>query len=176
MSTITFWPVLQKLSVLISSWASLLLSSRFWRSSSFNSNRIGSFLTSTHTLFYNCDVHNCPMWCLLCLNPIQSEGGEKPKKHPTNFSPVTSTNVGISPQNFLTFSYNPFATIMLNFKAITSASPELLNFNQDHPSKKVLSLVKSLQNRGYDNFSHKSARIAKLWLHEQICNIIWVMW
>ena len=33
-------------------------------------------------------------------------GAESPS--PTSFSPVTSTNVGISPQNFLTFSFNPF--------------------------------------------------------------------
>ena len=41
------------------------------------------------------------------LNPIQ-------KGHPTryiSFLPVTSTNVGISPQNLLTFSLNPFATL-----------------------------------------------------------------
>ena len=31
---------------------------------------------------------------------------------PTMFSPVTSTNVGISPQNFVTFSFNPFATLV----------------------------------------------------------------
>ena len=31
--------------------------------------------------------------------------GEVP---PTSVSPVTSTTVGISPQNFLTFSFNPF--------------------------------------------------------------------
>ena len=30
---------------------------------------------------------------------------------PASFSPVTSTNVGIRPQNFLTFSFNPFATV-----------------------------------------------------------------
>ena len=30
------------------------------------------------------------------------------KAPPTSFSPVTSTNVGISPKNFLTFSFNPF--------------------------------------------------------------------
>ena len=35
-------------------------------------------------------------------------GGGVKKVPPTNFSPVTSTNVGISPQNFLTFSFNPF--------------------------------------------------------------------
>ena len=31
---------------------------------------------------------------------------------PTSFSPVTPTNVEISPQKFLTFSFNPFATLM----------------------------------------------------------------
>ena len=46
-----------------------------------------------------------------------------------------------------------FATLAQNFKAIPSASPKLLNFNQDHPSKKVVFLVKSLLSRGYDNFS-----------------------
>ena len=34
------------------------------------------------------------------------------KVTPTSFSPVTSTNVGISPQNFLTFSSNPFAILV----------------------------------------------------------------
>ena len=28
------------------------------------------------------------------------------------FSPVTSTKVGISPQNFLAFSFNPFTTLV----------------------------------------------------------------
>ena len=35
-----------------------------------------------------------------------------PKKPPASFSPVTSTTVGISPQNFLTFSFDPFATLV----------------------------------------------------------------
>ena len=76
------------------------------------------------------------------VNPIQ-DGGQKPPL-PASFSPVTSTNVEVSSQNFLNFSYNPFATHTENFKAIPSASPKLLNFNQDHPSKKVVFLVKSL--------------------------------
>ena len=42
----------------------------------------------------------------LCFNPIQ-DGGIK-KVLPTSFSPVTSTNVGMSPKNFLPFSFNPF--------------------------------------------------------------------
>ena len=32
------------------------------------------------------------------------------KGHSTRFSPITYTNVRVSPQNFLTFSYNPFTT------------------------------------------------------------------
>ena len=53
-----------------------------------------------------------------------------------SFSPVTSTNVEISPKNFLIFSFSPFATQVLIFKAIPSASPKLLNLNQDQSSKK----------------------------------------
>ena len=50
---------------------------------------------------------------------------------PISFSPVTSTNVRISPKNFLTFDFDPFATIMQYFKAIPSASRKLLNLNQE---------------------------------------------
>ena len=69
------------------------------------------------------------------VNPIQ-DGGLGAKRPPTSFSPVTSTNVEFGPQNFLTFSFNPFATLVQNFKFVPSASPKLLNLNQDHPSKK----------------------------------------
>ena len=62
--------------------------------------------------------------------------GEGKKVLPTSFSLVTSTHVGFGPQNFLTFSFNPFTTLMQNFKFVPSASPELLNLNEDHPSKK----------------------------------------
>ena len=34
------------------------------------------------------------------------------KRSPTSFSPLTSPNVEISPKNFLTFSFNPFATLV----------------------------------------------------------------
>ena len=50
------------------------------------------------------------------LNEINSnqDGGQKapPPPLPTSFSPVTSTNVGIRPQIFLTFSFNPFDRLM----------------------------------------------------------------
>ena len=41
------------------------------------------------------------------LNPTQ-DGGGGAKRPPTSFPPVASTDVGISPQNFLTFSFNSF--------------------------------------------------------------------
>ena len=66
------------------------------------------------------------------------------QKTPTSFSPVTLTNVVFGPQNVLTFSFNPFATLVQNFKFVPSASPKLLNLNQDHPSKKAIFLVKPL--------------------------------
>ena len=62
-------------------------------------------------------------------------GGEAKRHPPTSFSPVTSTNVGFGPQNFLTFSFNLFATLVQNFKFVPSASPKLL---------KAIFLVKSL--------------------------------
>ena len=70
-------------------------------------------------------------------------GGAK-RPPPTSFSPVTSKNVGFGPQNFLTFGFNPFTTLVQNIKFVPSASPKLLNLNQDHPSKKAIFLVKSL--------------------------------
>ena len=48
---------------------------------------------------------------LCCVNPIQDGVGGK-MALTTSFSSVTSVNVGISPQNFLTFSFNPFATLV----------------------------------------------------------------
>ena len=97
------------------------------------------------------------------INPIQDGGGAK-SPPPTSFSPVTSTNVGFGSQNFLTFSFNPFATLVQNFKLVPSASPNLLNLDQDHPSKKwffwsnpynievvITSLIEMLQ---LPNFGH----------------------
>ena len=68
------------------------------------------------------------------INPIQVGGGKK--MPPISFLPVTSTNVGIIPKNFLTFSFNLFSTLVQNFKAISNASSKLLNLNQEHFSKK----------------------------------------
>ena len=48
------------------------------------------------------------------INPIQDAGGQKIPL--TRFPPVTSTNVGITLKNFMTFSFNPFATLVQNLK------------------------------------------------------------
>ena len=76
------------------------------------------------------------------FSPIHDGGGQKGP--PTSFSPVASINARFGPQNFLTFSCNPFSTLVQNFKLVPSASPNILNLNQDHPSKKAIFLVKSL--------------------------------
>ena len=83
--------------------------------------------------------------------------------HPTSFSPVTCTNVEIYSQNFLTFDFYRFVILVLNYKAKPSASPKLLNLNQDNSFKKeflwqspykikvMVTLIKVLQ---LPNFGH----------------------
>ena len=118
--------------------------------------------------------------CLIIISPpltlfrIWGEGGQKGPA--TSFSSVTSTNVGISPQNFLTFSFNPFDRLVWNFKFVPSTSPKLLNLNQDHPWKKRFFWPNPYKNWGCDNFSYTNPRVTKLWSHDYIHNIIWVMW
>ena len=60
----------------------------------------------------------------------------------TFISPVTSTNVRISPQNILLFIFSPLVTLVENFKAISSASPKLSNFNQNDLLKTLIFLDK----------------------------------
>ena len=47
---------------------------------------------------------------LLAFNPTQDRRGQK--ESPTNFSRVTSTSIRVSPKNCVTFSFNPFATLV----------------------------------------------------------------
>ena len=49
---------------------------------------------------------------LTLLNPIQDGGGGKKGPPPPSFSPVTSANIETNPQNFLTFSFSTFATLV----------------------------------------------------------------
>ena len=95
-------------------------------------------------------------------------GGGKKVPLPTSFSSVTSTNVGFGPKNFLTFSFNPFATLVQNFKFVPSASPKLLNLNQDHLSKKALN---PYTTEVMTTFLIEML-VTKLWSHDHINNII----
>ena len=92
--------------------------------------------------------------------------GKKGKKTPSIFSPVTSTNVGISSRNFLTFSFNPFPTMASNVKTIPSASPRLLHLDQKYPQKNcffwtnpyeievmITSLIEMLQLPNFDHMT-----------------------
>ena len=68
------------------------------------------------------------------LTLFRMEGQKAPPPPPLPYSfPVTSTNVGISPQNILLFSFNPLAKLLYNLKAIPSPSPKFLNLSQEHP-------------------------------------------
>ena len=46
------------------------------------------------------------------MGRIGGEGGGQKPPPPTSFSPETSTNVRIDPQNFLTFTFDPFFTLV----------------------------------------------------------------
>ena len=59
-------------------------------------------------LFYQSKHSICQITCIFhSLNPIQ-DGEREEKRPPISFSLVTFRNVGISHQNFLTFSFHPF--------------------------------------------------------------------
>ena len=75
-----------------------------------------------------------PLSLVYPLLTLFRDGGRE--NGPLSISPVISTNVGISPQNCLTFIFDAFATLVQNFTAVPGASPKLLNLNQDHPSQK----------------------------------------
>ena len=63
-----------------------------------------------------------------------------------------------------------FRSITDSLDRIPSTGLKLLNLN--HPSKKSVFLVKSVQNLSYDNFSHKSAKLTQIWSHDHSYNII----
>ena len=100
-------------------------------------------------------------------------------KLPAIFSPTTSTNVGISLQNFLTFSFNPLATLVWNFKAIPSDSPNFIELEPRLSCQKsgfsgqtcktevmISSLIKVL---ALLNFGH----MASFTIHLQLIKFCW---
>ena len=62
--------------------------------------------TSTWNMFYHCfTIVLASFIIVIILNTLTF-------MPPACFSPVTSINVGISPKNFLNFSFKPFATLL----------------------------------------------------------------
>ena len=94
---------------------------------------------------------------------------EEPKRSllTTSFSPVTSTNVGIRPQNFLDFSFKPLATLCKTSNLYLVPAPNYLTWTKSAPQKN-----RFFRSNPYD-FSHRNARITKLWSHDLIYSIIW---
>ena len=82
----------------------------------------------------------------ICINPNQDEGvGGEHKGAPTSFSPVTSTNVEISPKKFLTFSFNPFFHTGVKFQVFIYCQSEIIELEPRPPlKKKAVFLVKFL--------------------------------
>ena len=74
----------------------------------------------------------------------------------------------ISPKNLLNFS---FVTLVRNFKVIPSATPKLLNLNQEHSSKKCFFWSKPCKIQVIIT-SHRNTRVIKLWSHDHIDNIM----
>ena len=95
------------------------------------SRSILSFIKLLNFFYQNCLIL-LQNW--LYINPIHDRGEEGKRPFYQSF-PVTSTNVGFRPKNFLIFSLKACATLMSNFKAIPDTNPKLLNVNQDHPAK-----------------------------------------
>ena len=90
------------------------------------------------------NFNNFQCLALHVFNTIQ-DGGPKRPPPPISFSPAVSTNVGISSQIFLIFSFNPFSTLVQMFMGIAKASPKLVNLEK-RPLLKICGvfLVKSL--------------------------------
>ena len=82
---------------------------------------------------------------------MKKRNAKKPPPSIPVFSTVISPTVDISPLNFLTFSFKPFPKLLHNF-CILSISPNLLNWKQEHPSKKSIKI-----------FSAKIVIKLKLW-------------
>ena len=89
------------------------------------------------------DMWITPTW-IKTLTLFRMKGSKKSAPPSTSFFLVTFTNLEISSQNFLNFSFNSFVLLVQSFKVMPSVRPKLLNFNRDYHSKNGVFLVKSL--------------------------------
>ena len=115
------------------------------------------------------------MWLISTLFSMRkgrgAGGGVRGQKGPaTSFSPANSTNVGNSPKNFLT------ATLVSNFKIITSASLKLLTLNQDHPLKKCFSWSNSYKIEVMITSLIEMVELTNFGHMTTLTMFIWVTW
>ena len=105
-------------------------------------------------------------------------GVKSPPTSHTSFSRVTSKNVEVSPQNPPTFSLTilpqwfeisrPYLVPVPNHWIRTKSTPQKNWFFWSNPYK--------IEDLKIHDFSHRNARITKLWSHGHIYSIIWVTW
>ena len=81
-------------------------------------------------------IINFSVWhCFLSVTLFRLRGTKK-NSAPTSFSPVTSTNVGTSPKNFLTFTFNPFAHWCIISRPYLAPGPNYWTWTKTTPRKK----------------------------------------
>ena len=104
-------------------------------------------------LLYFSTFSSIKMWHLYLKNiekknkAVHSGFGKVPPS-PTSFSPVTSTNVGIRRQNFLTCSFNPFDRLVYWQIIEQESRPPLTRFfwsNLDKLEVMITSLIQMLE-------------------------------
>ena len=70
------------------------------------------------------------------LIKIYTPKKQKASPLPARFSPVTPTNVGIGLQNVLIFTFNSFATLVQNLKAIIKCQSKIAKVEPRAPFSK----------------------------------------
>ena len=125
--------------------------------------------TLQHFLFRPERVKNPKDDCQV-LNIFRMSGGGGGKKAVYQFFPCNFYKRRNYPKNFWLLVLTLLPYLCKVSKLYLSASPKLLDLNQEHPSKKLVFLIKSLYNCSYNNFSHRNARFTKTlvsWPHLQ---------
>ena len=94
----------------------------------------------------------------LTINPIQDGGGSQKASTllPTSFSLVTSTKVGISPNNFLTFSFKIFFCSGVTCQVCIQCQYHIIELDtkkSDFPGQILTSLKEMLE---LPKFGHKT--------------------
>ena len=123
-------------------------------------------VTSTLQTMKQWNLFNGYHWFLMCFQPYSGwEEGRSLKRFPALF-----------PQHFwlLVLIFFPHSCKISGPYLVIVSSYWI--WTKTNPQKKSVFLVKSVWNFGYDNFSHKDAKLTKIWSHDHIYYIIWATW